>query len=62
MPTEKRQHKKEEATSHVMTEAETGDNTTTTLGTLEATRSGKRQGRILHQSLFLGGEAGSVLV
>ena len=52
MPTEKRQYKKEEATSHVMTEAETGDNTATTLGTLEATRSGKRQGRILPS--FLG--------
>ena len=34
------------------TEAETRVNTATTLGTLEATRSWKRQGRILHQSLF----------
>ena len=63
MHTEKKPHKKKEATSHVTTEAETGDNTAATLGTLEATRSWKRQGRILQQSLFfLRGGVGFVLV
>ena len=43
------------SSSRVTTEAETGVNTATTLGTLEATRSWKGQGRVLHLSLFVFG-------